>query len=55
VFEMIRDLDPTFTVPGSGFLPALYNGLGFRKAAILLRIRRFFMWPLNMMGIGLGQ
>jgi glycosyltransferase involved in cell wall biosynthesis len=55
VFEMIRDLDPTFTVPGSGFLPRLYNTMGFRKAAILLRIRRFLMWPLNMMGIGLGQ
>jgi hypothetical protein len=51
---MIRALDPGFTVPGSGFLPWLYNTLGFRRAAILLRIRRFFMWPLHRMGIGLG-
>ena len=55
VFNMIRELDPDFIVPGSGFLPRLYNTLGFRRAAILLKIRRFFMWPLNVLGIGLGQ
>ena len=55
VFNMIRELDPAFRVPGSGFLPQLYNTLGFRSAAILLNIRRFFMLPFNAMGIGLGQ
>ena len=55
LFNWIRELDPGFKVPGSGFLPGLYNTLGFRRAAMVLRIRRFFMWPLNAFGIGLGQ
>jgi hypothetical protein len=55
VYNWIRELDPAFKVPGSDFRAKLYNTLGFRTAAIVLRIRRFFMWPLNKMGIGLGQ
>jgi glycosyltransferase involved in cell wall biosynthesis len=55
LYDWIRELDPGFKVPGSGFRSRLYNTLGFRTAAIVLRIRRFFMWPLHAMGIGLGQ
>jgi glycosyltransferase involved in cell wall biosynthesis len=55
VYNWICALDPGFKVPGSDFRARLYNALGFRTAAIVLRIRRFFMWPLNKMGIGLGQ
>jgi glycosyltransferase involved in cell wall biosynthesis len=55
VYNWICELDPAFKVPGSGFRSKLYNTLGFRSAAIVLRIRRFFMWPLHKMGIGLGQ
>jgi glycosyltransferase involved in cell wall biosynthesis len=55
VYDWICELEPEFKVPGSGFRSKLYNTLGFRTAAIVLRIWRFFMWPLNKMGIGLGQ
>jgi glycosyltransferase involved in cell wall biosynthesis len=55
VFNWIRELDPAFTVPGPGFLARLYNTLGFRPAAVVLGIRRFFMRPLNALGIGLGH
>jgi glycosyltransferase involved in cell wall biosynthesis len=55
VYDWICELDPGFKVPGSDFRATLYNALGFRTAAIVLRVRRFFMWPLNKMGIGLGR
>ena len=55
LFNWIRELDPTFKVPGTGFLATLYNTLGFRRAAIVLRIRRFLMRPFNAIGIGIGQ
>jgi glycosyltransferase involved in cell wall biosynthesis len=55
VYNWICELDPGFKVPGSDLRARLYNALGFRAAAIVLRIRRFFMGPLNKMGIGLGQ
>lgn len=45
VFDWIRELDPAFRIPGSGFLPALYNTLGFRRAATVLRARRALMSP----------
>lgn len=52
VYDWICELDPNFKVPGSGFRSKLYNTLGFRPAAIVLRIRRFLIWPLRAMGIG---
>ena len=52
VYKWICELDPDFRAPGSSFRSRLYNTLGFRTAAIVLRIRRFFLWPLRALGIG---
>lgn len=55
VFDWIRELDPAFKVPGSGFLPWLYSTLGFRRAAAVLRVRRFLRRPLGSLGLGQSQ
>lgn len=47
VYDWIRELDPAFKVPGAGFLPALYNTLGFRTAAKVLRARRAIVSPFS--------
>jgi glycosyltransferase involved in cell wall biosynthesis len=54
LFDWIRELDPAFKVPGSGFLPRLYETLGFRRAAIVLRARRLLLGPLRMLGVSIG-